>query len=145
MGLSDLVQPAPQTATSGTTAQGHGGVVHLKNGEWLCPRCKWRNFKPRTLNPECIQCHAIKPAEPGEQRVIVPVDTKTWCPSLYDRGSQSPALGLKLVVTPGNVVEDSATESFSSGSSGGTRRLSFDGVPGYVKLCEGVWEKVPIL
>merc|ERR1711920_1213685 len=35
---------------------GHGGVVNHASGEWLCPRCKWRNFNTRK---QCVQCKLV--------------------------------------------------------------------------------------
>lgn len=63
--LSDLV--GPKAGMPSSEVMGFGGVVNLADGEWLCARCKWRNFKPRSKNimPTCVQCHAPKPLEMG--------------------------------------------------------------------------------
>lgn len=55
-----------QGASTGEVV-GFGGMVKLEDGEWLCARCKWRNFKPRKQNPApvCVQCHAPKPMSAG--------------------------------------------------------------------------------
>lgn len=37
---------------------GHGGIVCTASGEWLCPRCRWRNFATRR---QCVQCKLMKP------------------------------------------------------------------------------------
>eukprot|EP00746_Dinoflagellata_sp_MGD_P004802 gnl/MRDRNA2_/MRDRNA2_109281_c0_seq1.p1 gnl/MRDRNA2_/MRDRNA2_109281_c0~~gnl/MRDRNA2_/MRDRNA2_109281_c0_seq1.p1 ORF type:complete len:676 (+),score=116.89 gnl/MRDRNA2_/MRDRNA2_109281_c0_seq1:64-2091(+) len=40
------------------TVKGHGGFVNQLGGEWLCLRCRWRNFSTRK---QCVQCKLARP------------------------------------------------------------------------------------
>lgn len=42
----------------GGVIMGHGGAVNVASGEWLCPRCRWRNFPTRKV---CVQCKLGRP------------------------------------------------------------------------------------
>merc|ERR1711971_845369 len=59
-----MVQPlgTPQQDGLGLQASGsvfgHGGIVNTASGEWLCPRCRWRNFATRR---QCVQCKLPRP------------------------------------------------------------------------------------
>jgi len=53
-----VVQADGQVVPAHGMVFGHGGIVDTASGEWLCPRCRWRNYNTRR---QCVQCKLGRP------------------------------------------------------------------------------------